>query len=174
MSCDLDGGDTYSQVAIMSGLSGDNPIFGLTIYQDRAYISVWKRGLVVSVNLNTRAMKTAISTLGYDNIFSLYYADENLQEMCEYISLINSHLTLSLLAFRDQSYKHIFLIFHAFIVEMSGLILLISQIYFVPLLDIYMGLLPQSGGVHQPFLVKVCSCIVNILMFSAKIIRCLR
>ena len=50
-------------------------LFGLTFRSDTAYISVWDKGLVLAVSLNSREITQVIEGLGYDAQFSLTFVD---------------------------------------------------------------------------------------------------
>ena len=75
-SVGLDGEDV-TLVASLSDLTGDNPVYGLTVVNDTAYVSVWGSGSVVRVPMEEGAASptTILDGLSRDVMFSMASTD---------------------------------------------------------------------------------------------------
>ena len=70
MRCELTG-DSVTEVSWLGNVTGDSSVFGLTIYDDVALVSVWYTGMLVKVDLQTGDTSESRQGLGYDALFSM-------------------------------------------------------------------------------------------------------
>ena len=85
--CNYDGTDKRI-ISNMIGLAEDNPLFGLSINNNLAYVSIWNKGKVHEVNLEYGTTRDFLIGVGYEALFSMAYYNLALQPQGNFCSFM--------------------------------------------------------------------------------------